>query len=146
MEIGDYLRVIRRRLWILVLVPVLAAGNGRSGPPVATTRYRAVATVAAPALVGGAADNQYSGPGASGSSVANFAAALTAPAVSKVASRRRPLSRPSAKASRRPIQESSLIQVTYVDTDRARSAAVAQAASRRPSGCSRVRWTSPGGR
>jgi capsular polysaccharide biosynthesis protein len=131
-EIGDYLRVIRRRLWILVLVPVLAAGIVGAVLLSQPLKYRAVATVAAPALVGGAADNQYSGPGGVRVFVANFAAALTAPqVVSKVAEQTKATEQAIYEGlSAQPIQESSLIQVTYVDTDRARSAAVAQAASR----------------
>jgi capsular polysaccharide biosynthesis protein len=131
-EIGDYLRVIRRRLWILVLVPVLAAGVVGAVLLSQPLKYRAVATVAAPALVGGAADNQYSGPGGVRVFVANFAAALTAPqVVSKVAEQTKASEQTIREnLSAQPIQESSLIQVTYVDVDRARSAAVAQTASR----------------
>jgi capsular polysaccharide biosynthesis protein len=131
-EIGDYLRVIRRRLWILVLIPVLAAGVVGAVLLWQPLKYRAVATVAAPALVGGAADNQYSGPGGVRVFVANFAAALTAPqVVSKVAEQTKTSEQSIRKnLSAQPIQESSLIEVTYVDVDRARSAAVAQTASR----------------
>ena len=132
MEIGDYLRVIRRRLWILVLVPVLAAGVVGAVLLRQPPKYRAVATVAAPALVGGAADNQYSGAGGVRVFVANFSAALTAPqVVSKVAEETR-VSEQSIRdnLSATPIQESSLIEVTYVGSDRAGSATVAQAASR----------------
>jgi capsular polysaccharide biosynthesis protein len=132
LEIGDYLRVIRRRLWILVLVPVLAAGVVGAVLLRQPPKYRAVATVAAPALVGGAADNQYSGPVGVRVFVANFAAALTAPqVVSKVAEETK-ASEQSIRdnLSAQSIQESSLLEVTYLDTDRARSAAVAQAASR----------------
>ena len=102
MEIGDYLRVIRRRLWILVLVPVLAASIVGAVLLSQPLKYRAVATVAAPALVGGRPTANPQRPGGVRVFVANFAAALTAPqVVSKVAGRRRPLSRPSMKASRR---------------------------------------------
>jgi capsular polysaccharide biosynthesis protein/Mrp family chromosome partitioning ATPase len=131
-EIGDYLRVIRRRLWILILVPVLAAGAVAAVLWLQPAKYRAVATVAAPALVGGSATNQYSGPTGVRVFVANFTAALTAPqVVSKVAEQ----TQTSEQAIRdnltaQPIQESSLIEVTYVDTRRDRSAVVAKAASR----------------
>jgi capsular polysaccharide biosynthesis protein len=130
-EIGDYLRVIRRRLWILVLVPVLATGIVGALLLLQPPRYRAVATVAAPALVGGSADNQYSGAAGARIFVANFAAALTAPQVlAKVAEQTQTLEQDLQDGlSAQPIQESSLVQVTYLDTDRARAALVAEAAS-----------------
>ncbi|HEX2157343.1 MAG TPA: Wzz/FepE/Etk N-terminal domain-containing protein, partial [Actinomycetes bacterium] len=132
MEIGDYLRVIRRRLWILVLVPVLAAGVVAAVLWQQPPKYRAVATVAAPALVGGSAENQYSGPVGVRVFVSNFAAALTAPqVVSKVAEQTQaPVQGIRENLSAQPILESSLIEVSYTDTDRARAAAVARAASR----------------
>ena len=132
MEIGDYLRVIRRRLWILVLVPVLAAGVVAAVLWQQPPKYRAVATVAAPALVGGSAENQYSGPVGVRVFVSNFAAALTAPqVVSKVAEQTQ-TSEQSIRdnLTAQPILESSLIEVTYVDPQRDRSAEVARAASR----------------
>ena len=131
MEIGDYLRVIRRRLWILFLVPVLAAGVVGALLFTQPPRYHAVATVAAPALIGGSANNQYSGPNGVRVFVADFAAALTAPqVVSKVAEQTKASEEDlKSNLSAQPIQESSLIEVTYTDTDRARAAAVAKAAS-----------------
>jgi capsular polysaccharide biosynthesis protein len=130
-EIGDYLRVIRRRLWILVLVPVLAAGAVGAVLWLQPPKYRAVATVAPTALVGGSADNQYSGPTGVRVFVANFTAALTAPqVVSQVAkTTQTPEQNISNDLSAQPIEESSLIQVIYVDTNRARAALVAKAAS-----------------
>jgi capsular polysaccharide biosynthesis protein len=132
MEIGDYLRVIRRRLWILVLVPVLAAGAVAAVLLLQPVKYRAVATVAAPALVGGSATNQYSGSGGVRVFVANFTAALTAPqVVSKVVEQTHVSEKNvSDNLTAKPIQESSLIEVTYVDTQAARSAEVARVASR----------------
>jgi Mrp family chromosome partitioning ATPase len=130
-EIGDYLRAIRRRIWILILVPVLAAAVVAALLALQPPKYRAVATVAAPALVGGSAENQYSGPTGARAFVANFSAALTAPqVVSKVAEQ----TGGSEKAIRedlsaQAIDESSLIQVTFVSTRKAQSAAVATAAS-----------------
>ena len=131
MEIGDYLRVIRRRLWVLILVPVLAAGTVAAVVLLQPPRYRAVATVAAPALVGGSAGNQYSGPTGVRVFVANFTAALTAPQVlSKVAAQTR-ISEETARddLTAKPIAESSLIDVTYVSPDKALAAAVPRAAS-----------------
>jgi capsular polysaccharide biosynthesis protein len=130
-EIGDYLRVIRRRLWVLILVPVLAAGTVAAVVLLQPPRYRAVATVAAPALVGGSAGNQYSGPNGVRVFVANFTAALTAPqVVSKVAEQTK-ISEEAARdgLSAQPIKESSLIEVTYVSPDKALAASVPRAAS-----------------
>jgi capsular polysaccharide biosynthesis protein len=131
-EIGDYLRVIRRRLWILILVPVLATGAVGVVLLLQPVKYRAVATVAAPALVGGSADNQYSGPGGVRVFVSNFTAALTAPQVVSKVAEQTGTSEESLRGnlSAAPILESSLIEVSYVDTNRARSPAVAKAASR----------------
>jgi capsular polysaccharide biosynthesis protein len=131
-EIGDYLRVIRRRLWILVLVPLLAAGAVAAVLLLQPIKYRAVATVAAPALVGGSATNQYSGSGGVRVFVSNFTAALTAPqVVSKVADQTQTSEQTIRdNLTAQPIQESSLIEVSYVDTQAARSAEVARTASR----------------
>jgi Mrp family chromosome partitioning ATPase len=130
-EIGDYLRVIRQRLWVLVLVPVLAAGTVAALVLLQPPRYRAVATVAAPALVGGSAGNQYSGPNGVRVFVANFTAALTAPQVLSKVAKQTHISEAAARdgLSAQPISESSLIEVTYVSTDKALAAAVPRAAS-----------------
>jgi uncharacterized protein involved in exopolysaccharide biosynthesis len=130
-EIGDYLRVIRQRLWVLVLVPVLAAGTVAALVLLQPPRYRAVATVAAPALVGGSAGNQYSGPNGVRVFVANFTAAVTAPQVLSKVAKQTHISEAAARhaLSAQPISESSLIEVTYVSTDKALAAAVPRAAS-----------------
>lgn len=62
MEIIDYLRIARRRLWVLLVVPVLAGGAVAALVLTGPTSYQARAFVAAPALVGGDSSNQYSGP------------------------------------------------------------------------------------
>jgi capsular polysaccharide biosynthesis protein len=131
-EIGDYLRVIRRRLWILVLVPVLAASTVAAVLLLQPVKYRAVATVAAPALVGGSAENQYGGSGGVRVFVSNFTASLTAPqVVAKVAEQTQTSERSIRdNLTAQPILESSLIEVTYVDPQQARSAEVARVASR----------------
>jgi len=131
LEIGDYLRVIRQRLWVLVLVPVLAAGTVAALVLLQPPRYRAVATVAAPALVGGSAGSQYSGPNGVRVFVANFTAALTAPQVLSKVAKQTHISEAAARdaLSAQPISESSLIEATYVSTDKALAAAVPRAAS-----------------
>jgi capsular polysaccharide biosynthesis protein/Mrp family chromosome partitioning ATPase len=130
-EIGDYLRVIRRRLWVLILVPVLAAGIVAAVVLLQPPRYRAVATVAAPALVGGSAGNQYSGPNGVRVFVANFTAALTAPQVlSKVAEQTHTSEQVARDGlSAQPIEDSSFIEVTYVSTDKALAASLPRAAT-----------------
>jgi capsular polysaccharide biosynthesis protein len=130
-EIGDYLRVIRRRLWILILVPFLAAGTVAAVLLLQAPKYRTVATVAAPALVGGSASNQYSGPNGVRVFVANFTAALTTPQVLSRVAEQTHVPEETARdgLSAQAIEDSSLIEVTYVTTDRAQAAAVPQAAS-----------------
>jgi Mrp family chromosome partitioning ATPase len=130
-EIHDYLRVIRRRLWVLILVPALAVGTVAAVVLLQPPRYRAVATVAAPALVGGSAGNQYSGPNGVRVFVANFTAALTAPQVLSKVAEQTHISEEVARdgLSAQPIEESSLIEVTYESTDRALAASLPLAAS-----------------
>lgn len=81
MEIVDYLRIARRRLWLLVGVPVLAAGAAATLVLIAPQQYTATAYVAAPALVGGAAAQQYTGNQAANQFAAAFSAAATSPRV-----------------------------------------------------------------
>jgi len=80
-EIVDYLRIARRRLWLLVGVPVLAAGAAATLVLIAPQQYTATAYVAAPALVGGAAAQQYTGNQAANQFAAAFSAAATSPRV-----------------------------------------------------------------
>ncbi|MFY1637065.1 Wzz/FepE/Etk N-terminal domain-containing protein [Solwaraspora sp. WMMB335] len=81
MEIVDYLRIARRRLWLLAGVPVLAAGAAATLVLIAPQQYTAIAYVAAPALVGGAAAQQYTGNQAANQFAAAFSAAATSPRV-----------------------------------------------------------------
>jgi capsular polysaccharide biosynthesis protein len=114
LEIGDYLRIIWRRLWILLLVPSLAGGlvwwNTREQP----LEYSATATVAAPWLVGDPS-SQYSGARGSDGFVADFAAATTHQAVLKRVSGETgvPLSDIGRGLTTTPVEESVLIEVTY---------------------------------
>lgn len=77
----DYLRVARRRLWVLVGLPVVAAGAAAAVVLLAPAQYTGTAYVAAPALVGGAAAQQFTGNQAANQFVAAFAAAVTSPRV-----------------------------------------------------------------
>lgn len=127
MEISDYLRIVRKRLWILVLVPGLAAGIVTalvlSGGP----RYQATATVAAPALVGGPSSNQYSGSGGPRTFVANFVAAATSSRIVNQVARQAnvPVSRIDVGLDAIPIGGSSLIQITYQSPRRPEAGPVA---------------------
>jgi hypothetical protein len=80
-EIVEYLRIARRRLWVLLGVPVLAAGAAAALVLLAPQQYVGTAYVAAPALVGGTAAQQYTGTRAANQFVAAFGAATTAPQV-----------------------------------------------------------------
>jgi hypothetical protein len=81
METVDYLRVARRRLWILIGLPVLAALVATGVVLLTPAKYAVTAYVAAPALVGGVAAQQYTGTQAANQFVAAFAAAATSPRV-----------------------------------------------------------------
>lgn len=80
-EIVDYLRVVRRRLWILVGVPVLAAAVAALVVLLAPQQYVGTSYVAAPALVGGTAAQQYTGTQGANQFAAAFSAAVTSPQV-----------------------------------------------------------------
>ncbi|BCB90824.1 hypothetical protein Psuf_081370 [Phytohabitans suffuscus] len=81
MEIVDYLRIARRRLWVLLGVPLAAALAVGLFIGLSPQRYTATGYVAAPALVGGAASQQYTGTQAASQFVAAFKAAVTSPRV-----------------------------------------------------------------
>lgn len=81
METVDYLRVARKRLWILIGLPVLAAVLAATVVLLTPPKYALTAYVAAPALVGGVAAQQYTGTQAANQFVAAFAAAATSPKV-----------------------------------------------------------------
>jgi hypothetical protein len=73
MEIADYLRIARRRLWVLLLVPLLAAGAAIAFVLQSPTEYAASATLSSSGFVGGPSDH-YQGTQAA----SQFAAAFTA--------------------------------------------------------------------
>jgi capsular polysaccharide biosynthesis protein len=114
-ETANYLSIIRRRLWILLVVPLLAVGAVVAWELRQPPRYSATATVAAPAAVGGPSTNQYSGVNAPRAFVADFSGAVTSPLiVNQVADKTG--AAPAAikdglEASQ--IGTSSLVQLTY---------------------------------
>ncbi len=131
LEISDYLRIIRRRLWILILVPLLAGGAVAALQLRQPTTYAATATVAAPALVGGSQNNQYTGASGAKAFVSNFTAAITAPViVNRVATETDVLPGNIVSGlSVTPIGDSSLLQVTYKTHNRGKAEPVAKAAA-----------------
>jgi capsular polysaccharide biosynthesis protein len=130
-EISDYLRIIWRRLWILILVPLLAGGAVAAMVLREPPKYDATATVAAPAVVGGQSTNQYSGSTGPKAFVSNFVAAITSTRiVNQVAKETNVLPRHiRAGLVAAPIGESSIIEVTYTTTRKEDAIPVAKAAA-----------------
>jgi preprotein translocase subunit SecG len=130
-ELRDYLDILKRRKNILIAVPAVAALLVVGLIVVKPKQYQATATVAAPALVGGASSNQYSGANGPKSFVANFTAAVTAPPIVDQVSRETGVSKNSVKSglSANEIGTSSLMQVTYKTPKHTKAFNVAQAAA-----------------
>lgn len=82
MEIVDYLKLARRRLWVIVLVPLLAAAAVLGYHYATPQAYRASAYVFMPSVVSGAS-TQYAG----GTGAANWANAFSATATSPIVTR-----------------------------------------------------------
>ena len=131
MEISDYLHIIRRRLWILILVPLLAGGVVAALVLRQPLKYDATATVAAPAVVGGQSTNQYSGATGPRAFVANFTAAVTSPRIiNQVAKETSVLPRTIRSGLvASPIGDSSLIEVTYTTMNKDKAIPVAKSAT-----------------
>jgi capsular polysaccharide biosynthesis protein len=130
-EIGSYLHIIRRRLWILLLVPLLAAAGVAAWQLREPNRYEATATVAAPTVLGTSTVSPYLGGGGSKAFVADFRAAITSPLiVTKVADETgaRPADIKNGLVAG-AIGDSSLVQVTYRTSERDQAAPVAQSAA-----------------
>jgi capsular polysaccharide biosynthesis protein len=125
-EIDSYLGAIRRRLWILILVPLLAAGAVIAWELRQPPEHQVTATVAAPAVVGGSATNQYSGANAPRAFVADFSGAITSPLIVNQVAERTGADPNAVKngLAVSQIGESSLVQVTYTTPDRDRAVPV----------------------
>jgi uncharacterized protein involved in exopolysaccharide biosynthesis len=132
-EITDYLRRARKRWWILVAVPVLAAGATIGIALLHPATYTATAYVAAPALVGGVAGQQYSGTQAANQFVAAFSAAATTPKVLTQVTKDTGLSAETLRAgiSVSQVGASSQLELDYTSTDRDTVAPVLTSISRR---------------
>lgn len=131
MEIREYLRIARRRLAILLLVPLLTAGVVAVWTFAQPRTYTAKATIAAPSVVGGSSSNQYSGADGTKSFVANFDAALTSqPILMKVsAATHVPTSTLASGLSASQIGTSTLMTVTYNTTSKKTADPVVRAAA-----------------
>jgi capsular polysaccharide biosynthesis protein len=125
-EIDSYFGAIRRRLWILILVPLLAAGAVIAWELLQPPQYQATATVAAPAVVGGSTTNQYSGANAPRAFVADFSGAITSPLIVNQVAEKTGAAPNAVKdgLAVSQIGDSSLVQVTYTTTKRDRAVPV----------------------
>ena len=115
METVSYLSIIRRRLWILLLVPLLAVGAVVAWQLRQPPQYSATATVAAPAAVGGPNTNQYSGANAPRAFVADFSGAVTSPMIVNQVAEKTGAAPETIKDGLKVAQigSSSLVQLTY---------------------------------
>lgn len=114
MEIKDHLQFLRRRLWIVVLVPLVAAGATAALAMRRPPEYRATATVAVPGLVGGEA-GQFSGSTGNRAFVANFLAVVHSRAIAEAvaADTGVPVDSVLSGTVTSALGESSLVKVTY---------------------------------
>ena len=114
MEIKDHVAVIRRRLWLVVLVPLLAALATAGLALRQPQEYLATATVAVPGLVGGQ-DGQFSGSTGNRAFVANFLAVVRSRAIAEAVSAdtKIPVATIFAGTVTSAVGESSLVTVTY---------------------------------
>ncbi len=131
MELRDYLDILKRRRNILIAVPAIAALLVVGLIVVKPKQYQATATVAAPALVGGASSNQYSGANGPKSFVANFTAAVTSPPIVDQVSRETGAAKGRVKSglSATEVGTSSIMQVTYKTPKHKEAFNVAEAAA-----------------
>jgi hypothetical protein len=132
MEIHDYLRLIRRRWWLVILVPAVAAGIVLWTHTDDPSRYSATATVTARSLIG-----HIRSPYVGANSTAQFAADFEATATQQ------PILNAVSAALQVPTERirdglivtpvsttagmSALIDVEYVTTDRDQAGLVAEA-------------------
>ena len=132
MELSDYLRIVRRRWWILILVPVIAGGAVGYVQLSQPATFSATATVAAPALVGGTSTNQYSGAAGPKTFVGNFIAAISTPQIVTRVSEETGIKAGPIKDGLAAAQvgTSSIMEVTYTAKKKQNAGPVANAAAR----------------
>jgi capsular polysaccharide biosynthesis protein len=114
MEIKDHLALIRRRLWLVVLIPLLAAGATAGLVLRQPQEYLATATVAVPGLVSGQ-DPTFGGSTGTKTFVANFLAVVHSRAIAEAVSAETkvPVDAIFAGTITLPLGDSSLVTVTY---------------------------------
>src|SRR5262245_42824326 len=113
LEIAGYLTIIRKRIWVLVLIPLLAAGIVLAVILTGPTTYSATATVAAPWLISNAPGDAYDTSSGASQFVADFIAAISVPPVVDAVADATGAPETSLRenVTVTPIGESSLIQV-----------------------------------
>ena len=119
MEVVDYLRLARRRLWIIVMIPLLAAAGVLGFWQLSPQTYEATAYVFAPeALAGSGA--QFSGPAGIASWVSEFSATAVSPRVVHRAARASGV--PSVAITQglkvTQVQQSGQLQISFAWTKR----------------------------
>lgn len=114
MEIKDHLASIRRRLWIILLVPLLAGAATVGLVLKKPQTYQATATVAVPGVVGGQ-DGQFSGSTGNRAFVANFVAVVQSRAIAEAVAAELEIPSGDIIGGTRttPIGDSSIVAVTY---------------------------------
>jgi capsular polysaccharide biosynthesis protein len=131
METIDYWDVIRRRLTILVAVPAMAVAIVASVVLVRPAEYRATATVAGSALIGGEG-SAFTGTNATKQFTDNFVALVTSDGIAArvAAATKVPEGRVSSGVGAKAVGISPVINVTYRTSSRATAGPVAKAAAR----------------
>jgi len=131
MEIIDYLRLLRVRLGVLIGLPLLSVAGVAVGVFVVEPQsFAATATIATPALVGGATFHQYSGANATKAFVYNFTSTATSDVILREVSDETHLSKKAIHnglSTGESGQQSSFIQLTYTTSDRSLAAPVVKA-------------------
>jgi hypothetical protein len=119
-EIVDYLRIARRRVWVLLGIPLAAAIVTTLLVVLAPAQYSATATVSAPALIGGSTTAQYGGTQGVSQFVAAFQSTAQGPMVRQQVSDETKVA--SGKISNgitvAQVGASASMQVTYTSTKR----------------------------
>lgn len=128
----EYLRAARRRVWLLVGLPLAAAGAAAAVVLLTPQQYAGTVYVAAPALVGGPAAQQYTGTQGANQFVAAFAAAATSPKVVGQVSAETGVSAAALRDGLRVTQvgASSQLELSYRASRRATVVPVVEATSR----------------
>ena len=129
MEIADYIKMIRKRAWVVLLIPMLAAFLMTAIIFSRPTEYSATATVGAPWLVSNAPGDTYATANGAQQFVADFTAAISIPPVVDAVADATGASPDSImqNVTTTPIGESTLIEVRYVGANRGEAEPVARA-------------------